>query len=516
MNTKKAAKRALLTSVMALVMCVVMLVGTTFAWFTDTASTGVNRIQAGNLKVDILDANGTSVAKGNTKRALNFISAGEGDAVKKGETILWEPNCTYLTEGFQIKNAGNLALKWKIAINKDEVTNGKVGSADTPSKSLLDVIDFSIVDAAGDAVDIDEFTGYIVPADDSGTNTGLSGVYKIKAHMDANAGNDYQNLTLNGITITVYATQDTVENDSFDNQYDKYATYSDAVVVAPDTAQQALDNAVDGTVIQLTEGNYGTLYFRQSEKSELLNEGPTKQCDGKRSIKNVTIIGATGAVVDNIEVLDGTYKKGDAGNTFYDGTLLSYIDISGVTIKGVTFSGSKTAMSISGGRTTVDGLTLDDCKMTAEGTEANEIRLLYIGSNASEGYRANIAVTNCNVAGAWQVMDVRNVQNLTVTNNQFTNIVGRDIMISDSDGKHTTGNVTITNNTSEGGTERFVRIADASGMTLTITGNTITNYEGSADDYIKVSKCPTTGVTINGNNATAADSSRTLEVTTEQ
>ena len=53
MNTKKATKRALLTSVMALVMCVVMLVGTTFAWFTDTASTGVNEIVAGNLKVDL-------------------------------------------------------------------------------------------------------------------------------------------------------------------------------------------------------------------------------------------------------------------------------------------------------------------------------------------------------------------------------------------------------------------------------------------------------------------------------
>ena len=53
MNNKRATKRALLTSVMALVMCVVMLVGTTFAWFTDTASTGVNKIQAGNLDVEL-------------------------------------------------------------------------------------------------------------------------------------------------------------------------------------------------------------------------------------------------------------------------------------------------------------------------------------------------------------------------------------------------------------------------------------------------------------------------------
>ena len=54
MNNKRATKRALLTSVMALVMCVVMLVGTTFAWFTDTASTGVNKIVAGNLDVKLM------------------------------------------------------------------------------------------------------------------------------------------------------------------------------------------------------------------------------------------------------------------------------------------------------------------------------------------------------------------------------------------------------------------------------------------------------------------------------
>ena len=115
MNNKRATKRALLTSVTALVMCVVMLVGTTFAWFTDTASTGVNKIQAGNLKVDIVDKDGTSLKN----KSLSFIKAGlttdTGAEIDPNATteILWEPGCRYLTEGFRIKNAGNLALKWK-------------------------------------------------------------------------------------------------------------------------------------------------------------------------------------------------------------------------------------------------------------------------------------------------------------------------------------------------------------------------------------------------------------------
>ena len=59
MTSSKSTKRALLTSVLALLMCVTMLIGTTFAWFTDTASTAVNKIQAGNLKVDLEMHEGT-------------------------------------------------------------------------------------------------------------------------------------------------------------------------------------------------------------------------------------------------------------------------------------------------------------------------------------------------------------------------------------------------------------------------------------------------------------------------
>ena len=205
MNNKRATKRALLTSIMALVMCVVMLVGTTFAWFTDTASTGVNKIQAGNLKVDIIGADSE-----NHVSMLSFTKAGATDA-EAGAEILWEPGCRYLTEGFRIANKGNLALKWKAQVNKG-ATAANEGNFD-----LLDVINFYLVTKAADGTEtetpLDEFTGNL-------KKTETSDVYYIKGVMQTTAGNDYQGLTLNGITITVYATQDTVENDSFNNQYD--------------------------------------------------------------------------------------------------------------------------------------------------------------------------------------------------------------------------------------------------------------------------------------------------------
>ena len=209
-NNQKATKRALLTSVMALVMCVVMLVGTTFAWFTDTASTGVNKIVSGNLKVDIIGADSDSHIE-----KLNFTKAATTDA-EVGAEILWEPGCRYLTEGFRIANKGNLALKWKAQVNTG-TTAANEGNFD-----LLDVIDFYLVTKAANGTEtetaLDEFTGNL-------KKTETSDVYYIKGVMQTTAGNDYQGLELSGITITVYATQDTVENDSFNNQYDKDATY---------------------------------------------------------------------------------------------------------------------------------------------------------------------------------------------------------------------------------------------------------------------------------------------------
>ena len=227
MNNKRATKRALLTSVMALVMCVVMLVGTTFAWFTDTASTGVNKIVAGNLKVDIVGADSE-----NHIEKLNFTKVAGAPA---GEQLLWEPGCRYLTEGFRIANKGNLALKWKAQVNKG-TTAANEGNFD-----LLDVIDFYLVTGTGaDQTEtrLDEFTGNL-------KKTETSDVYYIKGVMQTTAGNDYQNLTLDGITITVYATQDTVEFDSFDDKYDEGATLpeirtvTDAATIADSVADLA-------------------------------------------------------------------------------------------------------------------------------------------------------------------------------------------------------------------------------------------------------------------------------------
>ena len=204
MNSKKTTKHALMSSVVALLLCCAMLIGTTFAWFTDTASTAVNKIQAGTLDValEMYDGANWVSAEGKT---LQFKVNGAIPAA--GTQILWEPGCTYELPELRIVNKGNLALKYKIEIS------GIVGDA-----KLLEAIDFTY----GDNININAEVS-LAP------NAATEGIV-IKGHMQKTAGNEYQGLSIDGIGITVIATQDTVEFDSIDNQYDKDALYP---VLAP-------------------------------------------------------------------------------------------------------------------------------------------------------------------------------------------------------------------------------------------------------------------------------------------
>ena len=224
MTNRKSTKRALLGSIMAMVLCLAMLVGATFAWFTDTASTGVNKIQAGNLDVvlEMQNADGKWVsAEGKT---LDFVKAADA----KGEAILWEPGCTYELPALQIRNNGNLALKYKVIIT------GINGSA-----KLNEAIEWTIGDVAMGA--------------EQHLAAGESNAFTIKGHMKESAGNEYMNESIDGIAITVVATQDTVESDSFDKDYDADAEYPVVAVANVNTnGDTVLKDKEEDHTVQVT------------------------------------------------------------------------------------------------------------------------------------------------------------------------------------------------------------------------------------------------------------------------
>ena len=256
MTSSKSTKRALISSALTILMCVAMLIGTTFAWFTDTAFTAVNKIQSGKLDVALeMSTDGTTweSAEGKT---LTFKTKDN----RAADQILWEPGCTYELPQLRVVNKGNLALKYKIQIT------GIQGDA-----KLNEVIDWTINDAA-----IDLTEGHLT-AGQTGT------AFTIKGHMQDTANNDYQNLTIDGIGITVVATQDTVENDSFDNTYDKDAEYP---IVAMDTLQELINNAAEPVTAKL-EGNIaGSLTVPQDKNITLDLNGFTLTGGDSHAILN--------------------------------------------------------------------------------------------------------------------------------------------------------------------------------------------------------------------------------------
>ena len=195
MTNNKFTKRALISSVLSILTCVAMLIGTTFAWFTDTASTAVNKIQAGTLDVALEMSNDGTTWESAEGKTLTFKTPDN----RAADQIFWEPGCTYELPQLRVVNKGTLALKYKVQIT------GIKGNA-----KLNEVIDWT-----NDGITLgNTFTSLAV---------GASNEFTIKGHMQETAGNEYKGLTIDGIGITVYATQDTVEKDSIDDQYDKDA-----------------------------------------------------------------------------------------------------------------------------------------------------------------------------------------------------------------------------------------------------------------------------------------------------
>lgn len=225
MTKSKHTKRALLASSLSVLLCLAMLVGLTFAWFTDTASTSVNGVQAGTLDVQLLNAAGENL-EGQT---LNFVKA-EGN-----EPLLWEPGCTYSLPAVYVKNNGNLALKYKLMIS------GIEGDA-----KLLEAIDWTIKVGDNVITDLANFEGNLAADEISSDALVLTG------HMRETAGNEYQGLSIDGIAITVTATQDTVEHDSTTDQYDAAADYA----VYNVTDNESLNAAIaQGGIITLPESD---------------------------------------------------------------------------------------------------------------------------------------------------------------------------------------------------------------------------------------------------------------------
>lgn len=231
--TNTSTKRALLSSVVSLFLCFVMLMGTTFAWFTDVAVSEGNVIQAGELKVELwqhFDGK-DSINLGENNTAI-FGASDSDKANSDSADTLWEPGKTQ-TAYLSIKNKGSLDLKYTVAIEVTNITNGinevltYVISPDATVENP--VLKGDLNWTTGSAV---ENGVNITSAQNVALTAGSEHFFALSVHMDELAGNEYQNgnITFN---IKVLAGQLVSEEDSFGNDYDEDAGYSDGFYVVP-------------------------------------------------------------------------------------------------------------------------------------------------------------------------------------------------------------------------------------------------------------------------------------------
>ncbi len=242
MTKTKSTKRALLMSALSLLMCVSMLIGSTFAWFTDSVTSGSNVITAGNLDIEVQYTIGEKDDAGKLKwENLD----GADDLFQKG---LWEPGHTEVVV-LRIKNNGSLALKYVANMNIVNETVGKTkDGADIVLSDILTVKTLTFADA-----DVHPLFGFNIAQKtieeafkaESSIAYGDAATFKNGNILEGNEKllpNEIQYIAIevdiaetvgneanhNGTDIpkinfgiNVMATQFTYENDSFGNQYDE-------------------------------------------------------------------------------------------------------------------------------------------------------------------------------------------------------------------------------------------------------------------------------------------------------
>ncbi len=367
MANKKSLKSAIIASVIAMVLSVTTLFGTTFAWFTDSVTNTNNVIKSGNLDIELSHSNtfgydeaiGETV-KGDTKLFLN------DDA----EQILWEPGVK-TDETFRIKNEGTLALKYELRVKSAFETV-------IDSKKLSDVLSIEVK-----YIEKDGNGNFMTPDGKLNACVAFGEGYVIEGILLANESVDYyvaiswnpsaidnEYNVVGGLSmvlaIDLVATQTNVEKDGFNgSDYDLGATFPEI-----EYPSNMLNNIPSNSTVILTEGEY-TL----------------PSLAGKES---VTIEGAT----DGSTVIGGKDASTGFGSNFGKDT----------TIKNITFAGSTNGVrwSYAQGGTS----TFENCTFAGDSTygfHINESKgatfifndCTFSGFNAFAGDLEKVVFNNC-------------------------------------------------------------------------------------------------------------------------
>ncbi len=203
-----ATKATFVGSLISLFLSCAMLLGTTFAWFTDSVSSSDNRILSGNLDIDLL------MYKSNEDEYVS-IAKGRGDIFVEangGKPVNWEPGKTEIVY-LAVENIGSLALKYDVRLDIDD-------------KGLSGALEYKILD--GKEANLTETqkiknsqTGKLealkkIPiANGKLNNKDDKNYFAIEVHMPDNASDEYQGKEIT-VDLILTATQSSYEQDNFE------------------------------------------------------------------------------------------------------------------------------------------------------------------------------------------------------------------------------------------------------------------------------------------------------------
>lgn len=304
----KNTQKALLTSALCLLLCCSMLIGTTFAWFTDEVKSGTNQILAGNLDVEVYNDLVVNEDKKVTEATKLF-----------DEITYWEPGVVAY-ENLTVANLGNLALKYNLAVNFDNATKTPEG------KTLADVLKVGFVAGGiksttreGALTEVKEwlplasFTqlGELEKQNDCDTYGIVIYWQPSDKDNDYNMNNGQTTVLSIDLGIVLTATQLMAEQDSFGPDYDEDAIYTDFVVTSEEELKEALANAEDYAIIGI-KGNVTWTTGAGIGSTPFIENATTYSA--KAPVKHITLLGleegatftATGKGVGAIGIDDGT------------------------------------------------------------------------------------------------------------------------------------------------------------------------------------------------------------------
>ena len=476
MTKQKSTKRALLMSALSLLMCVSMLIGSTFAWFTDSVTSGNNKIVAGNLDVALYHTNGTDTDEEVTDTTKLF-----------DEVALWEPGAM-VWEKLTVRNLGSLALKYTLSVNVSDVSvvNGK---------SLADVLKVAVMTEqptrdnikTATTQDLETFAlkGEGVLDAKTGVDTFYVAIYWAPTadDNDYNIAGEQLYATLG---VNLLATQATVEKDSFNNQYDANAKY-DVDIWDGKTVTAPVADA-DG-VYHITSA--ADLVGMMNVTGNSIYKGKTIVLDNNIDLGGRTVKGIGGISANFAGVFDGqgytisNFKVDSTENSFYAG-LFNQVShggtIKNLTVKNATIVGNSMVGAVA---SSLDNAVIDNCKAidcTLIGVKKVGAVVGYsAGSTVTNNYAENCTVIYSEKEGG-EILGYENTGS-TVSNNTANNVsVNQGVAVSSADelvalgGTKINGNYILTADIDmTGKAMKSMEISDGAVVNFDGNGHTISN-----------------------------------------